>query len=95
MNTFRILLPLTALMVLALWLLQGCSALAVQDLQRDTTKFSRGRYRVMQYSGGQVIGKWEFYGIVNRFEGTNKVFFFVGDTLVELSGDLQIYRMER
>lgn len=75
-----------------LWSLSGC-ALAMQEFQRDITKFSRGKYRVIQYSGGKVIGTWEFFGIVNRHEYTNKLFFFVGDTLVELSGDLQVYRL--
>ncbi|MCU0425776.1 MAG: hypothetical protein MUF71_09150 [Candidatus Kapabacteria bacterium] len=77
-----------------LWTLSSCSALGLQEFRRDITKFSQGRYRVIQYSGGQVIGKWEFFGIVNRFEYTNKIFFFVGDTLVELSGDLQVYRLD-
>lgn len=45
---------------------------------------------VRHFSGGQLIREWRFNGIVNSSESSDGYYFTIGDTLYEVSGDVQI-----
>ena len=45
---------------------------------------------VRQFSGGQLIRQWNFKGIVNSDEHSDGYYFTIGDTLYEVSGDVQV-----
>lgn len=47
-------------------------------------------YHVEQYSGGQLIKVYDFYGALNDSQNSDGYYFFQKDTLVEISGDIVI-----
>lgn len=61
--------------------------------QRACTRMSRQyevgerNYEVEMYSGGEVVFHDEFDGMVNNSEGSDGIYYYKGDTLVEVSGD--------
>ena len=70
-------------------LVKGCTPRNCQSLDRSF-QYSDRHYDVKQYSGGKLIGEYKFYGILNNEEHSDGYFFFKGDTLIEVSGDLTI-----
>lgn len=63
---------------------KGCSKL------NKNLQMSARSYQIKQYSGGKCIAEYNFNGILNDSEGSDGYYFFKGDTLVEVSGDLII-----
>lgn len=44
-------------------------------------------YEVIMYSGGDTVFHDKFKGIMNDSEGSDGVYYYKGDTLIEVSGD--------
>lgn len=71
-------------------------ALLFTGCQRSCNAFNRGfqaserKYHIIQYSGGQVIAEYQFVGIVDNQENSDGYYFYYGDQLVEMSGDIII-----
>lgn len=80
------------------WILAAITLLAV-GCSRDRQAFHAMMqndvypYLVIQFSGGREIGRWKFTGIVNHGNAGSTHFFFIGDTLVTLSGDVQVFQL--
>lgn len=47
-------------------------------------------YKVTMYSGGKKVKTYKFHGIINNQESSDGYFFYINDTLVEVSGDVII-----
>ncbi len=60
-----------------------------QSLSRKW-QYTDRHYMIKQYSGGKMIDSINFYGILNPEENSDGYFWFQGDTLHEVSGDLRI-----
>lgn len=69
--------------------LTGCTPRGCQKVSR-TLQFSERNYIIKQYSGGKLVGQYNFRGILNNEEHSDGYYFFKGDTLIEVSGDLTI-----
>jgi hypothetical protein len=76
------------LFIAAMLLLSSC--------QRFAERFKKGfqttdrNYIIEQFSGGKLIKTYSFKGTLNDSEGSDGFYFYNGDTLVELSGELII-----
>lgn len=47
--------------------------------------------KVTQFSSdGKIVGHWEFRGIVNSSNGSDEYYFNYDDSLIEISGTVQI-----
>ena len=57
---------------------------------RKGVQTSDRHYTIEQYSGGKLIKTYDFKGILNDSENSDGYYFYNGDTLVEISGDLII-----
>ena len=57
---------------------------------RKKTQTSNRNYVIDQYSGGILVGHYEFSGILNDSEGSDGYYFYQDKVLIELSGDLVI-----
>lgn len=74
--------------------------LSISGCARSCTSFSRSfefgprHYQITQYSGGEVVGRFAFTGILNDADGSDGYYWFSGDTLIEVSGDLTIKSWE-
>lgn len=44
-------------------------------------------YEVIMYSGGDTVFRDKFHGILNDSEGSDGMYYYKGDTLIEVSGD--------
>lgn len=51
---------------------------------------NKRHYVIEQYSGGTRIKEYRFHGILNDAKDSDGFYWFVGDTLYEVSGDLAI-----
>lgn len=73
---------------LSLFILSSCT----RSCQRFKRKNQIGDKdcTVRQFSGGQLIREWKFKGIVNSDEHSDGYYFSIGDTLYEVSGDVQV-----
>jgi len=75
-------------LVLGVVLVAGCERHAA-SLQRKFETRKR-HYVIEQYSGGVKIKEYRFTGILNDSKDSDGYYWFVGDTLYEVSGDLTI-----
>ena len=74
------------MLVLCALVLAGC-ARQCEGCKRDVQTGTRA-YRVESYSGGKLVGAWSFRGILNNQKNSDGYYFFLGDTLVEVGGDV-------
>ncbi len=72
-------------MILAVGLLSSCQR-GCQRMERGFQTTERN-YEVEMYSGGEVVFRDSFRGIVNESKESDGVFYFKGDSLIEVSGD--------
>lgn len=77
---FRIILFLTV--VTAAGCQRSCASLD-RSLQA-----SERTYHVESYSGGKLIAVYDFKGILNNQENSDGYYFYQGDTLIEVGGDI-------
>lgn len=72
------------------------SCLVLTGCQRGCTSCKRKvqstelNYSIVMYSGGDTVFYDRFKGIVNNSEASDGVFYYKGDTLIEVSGDYVI-----
>ena len=45
-------------------------------------------YHVESYSGGKLIAVYDFTGILNNQDASDGYYFYKGDTLIEVGGDI-------
>lgn len=64
---------------------RGCTA-----ARRNWQSSSRS-YHIEQYSGGKLIKQFDFSGILNNQEHSDGYYWYKGDTLFEVSGDIFVY----
>ena len=67
----------------------GCTQRGCQRFERSF-QYSERHYIIQQYSGGKLVNEWNFKGILNNEENSDGYFFFKGDTLIEVSGDIVV-----
>lgn len=69
------------------------AGLGLTGCQRSCTACSRNMqeserdYSVLMYSGGDTVFYDQFTGIVNNNKESDGIYYFKGDTLIEVSGD--------
>lgn len=80
------------IVVIMLLSLTGCQRICTRLNKNWQT--SPRLYDIKQYSGGRCIGRYKFRGILNDAEGSDGYYFFKGDTLVEISGDITVRSVE-
>lgn len=68
-----------------MFIMTGCQR-GCQTMDRQFQSSSR-KYEVKMYSGGKVVFTDTFTGIVNEAKGSDGIFYFKGDSLIEVSGD--------
>lgn len=73
---------------IALLTLTGCQR-GCQKIERSLQVTDKPVI-VRHYSGGVLIREYRFTGIVNNSEASDGYYFTIGDTLYEVSGDVQI-----
>lgn len=66
-------------------LLSSCTQRGCQSISRDFQTSER-MYHIIVYSGGNVIYKDDFRGILNQEEHSDGLYYFKGDTLIEIGG---------
>lgn len=65
----------------------------LSSCQRSCTQLNRNiqtserNYEVTMYSGGDTVFYDNFKGIINNSEGSDGIYYYKGDTLIEVSGD--------
>ena len=70
--------------------LSSC-ARSCQSLSRGIADNHEQYVRIIQYSGGKEIGRWEIYGIVNNSAQSDGYYFYdAKNRLVEISGDITL-----
>jgi hypothetical protein len=68
-------------------------AFMATSCQRSCSKMSRDwqssdrDYTIVMYSGGDTVFFDQFRGIVNDSKGSDGIYYFKGDQLIEVSGD--------
>ncbi len=60
-----------------------------EQIKKDFQTTDRN-YVIEHFSGGELINTYKFRGTLNDSEGSDGFYFYNGDTLVEVSGDLII-----
>lgn len=88
MKTIKSQRLLAALLIIAALTLSSCQK-TWESLKKDIQTTDRN-YEIEQYSGGKLIATHKFKGTLNDSEGSDGVYFYKGDTLIELSGDMII-----
>lgn len=76
----------TLIAILGIVMLSSCQ----RACNRMDRKFqtSNRNYQIEQYSGGRLIATYKFIGIVNNQENSDGYYWYQGDSLVEVSGDI-------
>lgn len=67
-------------------LLSSCTQRGCQRLEKKV-QFSERKYTIEVYSGGEIVFKDEFTGIINQEESSDGVYYIKNGVLVEISGD--------
>lgn len=65
--------------------LAGCNEMEQQRMKRQTS--NKRTYHIVLFSGGNVVFKDSFYGILNNSEHSDGYYYYKGDSLIEVSGD--------
>ena len=76
---------ITLLAITAILTLSSCQRF-FQRVSRNFQNSARD-YRVYMYSGDSLVFYDSFHGIINQEEHSDGIFYFKGDTLIELSGN--------
>ena len=67
----------------------GCTQRGCQSMNRNFQTSER-EYDITVFSGGDTIFHDRFKGIINQEEHSDGLFYFKGDTLIELGGQYVI-----
>lgn len=77
------------LIYILLCLLLSSCARTCTSLDRSWQTGNR-KYHIEQYSGGILVHTYNFYGILNNQEHSDGYYWYSGDTLYEVSGDIYL-----
>lgn len=69
-------------------LFSSCTSRSRAEIKR--TYLGEKEYNVQVYSGGHMIREYNFKGILNNQDSSDGFYWFQGDTLIEVSGDIII-----
>lgn len=81
-------ISIPAILLVSALFMGGC-ARGCESFDRDFVATSK-KVIVRQYSGGKVVGKWEFHGVVNSSAESDGYYFRYGKKMIEVSGDVRI-----
>jgi len=70
-------------------LFSGCTARGCQSVDRSFS-YSERNYSVELWSGDSCVFRDQFHGIINQEEHSDGLFYFKGDTLIEIGGNYVI-----
>lgn len=70
----------------AVLLFSSCTARGCQSTQRGFS-FSERNYTVKMYSGDSCVFSDKFHGIINQEEHSDGLYYYKGDTLIEIGGN--------
>lgn len=73
-------------MAFLLLLLSSCTQRGCQSINRKL-QFSERSYHIEMYSGGEIVFKDDFVGIVNQEEHSDGIYYIKNGSLIEVSGD--------
>ena len=76
------------LIIASIVFLSSCQKI-VEATKKDFQTSNR-KYIIEQFSGGKLIRTYNFTGTLNDSEYSDGYYFFKGDTLIEISGDVII-----
>jgi hypothetical protein len=62
----------------------SCTQRSMQRFNRNL-QYSERNYSIWQFSGGDTVFHDKFRGIINQEEHSDGIFYFKGDTLIEVS----------
>lgn len=74
------------IIVFLMLFMMSCTQRGCQSLQREF-QYTDRNYKITVYSGGKIVKIYQFRGILNQEQNSDGVFWFVGNELVEVSGD--------
>lgn len=83
-------LPILALIALTL---SSC-ARGCQSAERSWQSSDRS-YEITVYSGGDTVFVDKLDGIINQEEKSDGIFYYHGDTLIEISGDYILKSLDK
>lgn len=74
---------------IAILFLLSCTPRARQGCNRNWQTSNR-QYNIKMYSGDTCVFDDNFYGIINQEENSDGIYYFKGDTLIEIGGNYVI-----
>lgn len=82
----------TRILLVSLAILALSFSSCQKDIEAWKKKFQTTdrNYTIKQYSGGVLIGTYTFRGTLNDSEGSDGYYFYDGNALIEISGDIII-----
>jgi hypothetical protein len=83
-----------SLLMMLILLFTSCTQRGCQSTKRDFQTSNR-IYDITVYSGGKVFYHDKIKGIVNQEDSTDGIYYFKGDTLIELSGQYCIKSLDK
>lgn len=78
-----------ACIYLSLLGLFSCTTRQCQSYQRNN-QYSERNYEVKMWSGDSLVFHDKFHGIINQEEHSDGIYYFKGDTLIEVGGNYLI-----
>lgn len=75
---------ITIIAILSILLFSSCTQRGCQTMQRNW-QFKERQYEIYQFAGGDTTFYDKFYGIINQEDHSDGIYYFKGDTLIELS----------
>jgi hypothetical protein len=67
----------------------SCTARGCQSTQRSFS-FTERNYSIEMWSGDSCVFRDRFHGIINQEEHSDGLFYYKGDTLIEIGGNYVI-----
>jgi hypothetical protein len=76
----------TTILALTLIMFASCTERSCQSIKKGQ-QYSERNYDVTLFSGGDTVFHDRFKGIVNDDSGESSIYYFKGDSLIEIHGD--------
>lgn len=76
----------TLFIFLIVFTLTSCTQRGCQQWKRNTQTSERD-YDIKMYSGDSLVFQDHFHGIINQEEHSDGIYYFKGDTLIEVGGN--------
>lgn len=79
----------TYLLIFIILIFTGCTTRQCQSCKR-ANQFSERDYEVFMYSGDSLVFHDKFHGVINQEDSSDGIYYFKGDTLIEVGGNYLI-----